>query len=383
MKNELSRREFLGNAAAGVGALALPGFAAAAEAKKPRHQILAARLDLGTRYEQVEPWIWDPDGRFFGPTTEIYLDSLDARVTRMAKLGFNVVLLDMREGLRLKTVGKAVPKGAVKPKELNEHIRAWKELGVRTVPLLNFATVHSSWMGHPSRMTSTRPYYAFCRDVLKEVYDVLEKPAFIHLGLEGESIPAINGVKARFTRPAIITRRKGKILWHDVNYLIEQVEKTGAHAWMSATGELEDFVKNVSKSVLVSPGYGGLNEHPGEALFEKVNRPALKKVVAYAENGYRIVPCMEGNSGWWYYGVQDPKKVFLDKQKAPPQLVGYVREHVDPSKLYGFATRPFVPAGQPGDDMYIRMCDALAKGLANPMTIPPEPEKAPEEEKKA
>ena len=360
----MNRREFISGVAAGVGSLTLPGLGAETAAKTPR-EIRAMYLRLGSLFRETAPW--DPDGRFYGPKTEIFWESLDKRVAKMAECGLNVVLLELMEGLRLKTVGKAVPDGAATPKELNAHIRAWKKLGVRTVPLVNFSIVHAGWMGFPSRMASSTPYQAFCRDVIAEVHEVLEKPPFIHVGFDGELPKGVLNWKAHDFRPSLLQCRQKEVLWKDVRTVLDAVEKTGAHAWMWSIADREGFVRNVPKTVFVSPVYTGNTWEPSHQNFDKENRPSLEKLLALAEDGYRLVPCGLLNTQEWFIGGRRPSTI--DRRKNPAVMIGYTRPRLAAPKLAGFVTRLEVAPGAPGDKVFCEGCECLRQAFENPTTV--------------
>jgi hypothetical protein len=78
-------------------------------------------------------------------------------------------------------------------------------------------------------MISSDIYYKVAADLIREVYEVFEKPEYIHLGMDEEDI---NMAKNR--EYAIC--RHGELYWHDLRYLVDAVADTGAKAaiWYDA-----------------------------------------------------------------------------------------------------------------------------------------------------
>ena len=55
-------------------------------------------------------------------------------------------------------------------------------------------TGHDAWMKQYSRMVSTPEYYSFCDDIINEVCETFDYPAYFHIGMDEEN-SALNCIK--------------------------------------------------------------------------------------------------------------------------------------------------------------------------------------------
>ena len=137
---------------------------------------------LGSLFDVTDPWA--ADCRYLGPRTEVDFDRLDDRMARLAAAGATAIVLDLAEGLVFRSMKGFKYPGAVTPRVLNEHIRKWGKLGLRTIPMLGFSAAHCEWMGEHSRMIGSSSYYDLCRDVIRETSEIFEKPSLINIGMD-------------------------------------------------------------------------------------------------------------------------------------------------------------------------------------------------------
>ena len=201
-------------------------------------------------------------------------------------------------------------------KKLDE-IRA---LGITPIPKLNFSCAHHTWLKQYRRMVSTPEYYTACSDVIREVCEVFGAPEYIHLGLDEET--AIN---QRFRESVII--RNHDLWWHDAYFLFKEAEKHGARPWIWSDRCWEhpdDFIKNMSKSVLQSNWFYGLFTDYPEGNPDKI---AIDTYELLDKNGFEQIPTC---SCWHYHGATNTF-----------QTLAYGKDKLSPELLKGYLTAPW------------------------------------------
>ena len=112
--------------------------------------------------------------------------------------------------------------------ELRRRVKQLHTLGYQTVPMLNFSAMHDEWLGLYERMISSAQYYTVCRDLVYEVSDLFDKPAYIHIGMNDENADHL------VIDSGFAACRYGNLLWHDVEFFCDCVRETGAQPWMWA-----------------------------------------------------------------------------------------------------------------------------------------------------
>ena len=309
--------------------------------------IWAMHLRLGSVYEPVNPT--DTDGRYLGDSTRVDWERADGRVRRMAAAGMNTLLLELGEAMEFSSLPKAHLRGQVKAAEINEHVRAWRKLGIETVPVVEFSAVHSEWMGEYSRMPATPPYREKCADVLREAYDVLEKPKYVHVGMADET-----GSYAH--RHLALFRRK-EVLWHDLKLFSDTLTKLGARPWMWGDvvwADQEGFKGNLPKEYLVSYRWM-VNVVAGGKIPEEEAK-WIETFDALESAGYDQVPTCS-TSAWYQRGVARSVETVLN----PPHVAQYVRTHVSAERLKGLCCFAYYLPDETGDKVQRQTCDIFGK----------------------
>ena len=100
-------------------------------------------------------------------------------------------------------------------------------------------------------MMSTEPYYKVCRDLIQEAYTLFDKPEYIHLGMDEED----DTFRLRNLR-GLVSMRRDKLFWHDLNFLCDCVRETGSTPaiWADHLHRFpEKFRENIAKDVLLIP----------------------------------------------------------------------------------------------------------------------------------
>lgn len=180
-------------------------------------------------------------------------ETWDEIIDFLPSQGFNTVVIDVGDGMQYEShpeisVAGAWPKDKMKNKL--DHIRS---LGMTPIPKLNFSAGHDGWLGIYSYMISTPEYYRVCSDLIREVAELFGNPALFHLGMDEETA----GNQAAY---GLVRVRQKDLLWRDMNYLFNLCDQVGARPWVwsdHCCRNREDFLKNMSRSVLQSNWYYG------------------------------------------------------------------------------------------------------------------------------
>lgn len=224
-------------------------------------------------------------------------------------------------------------------------VKNLKDKGITLIPALNFSACHHSWLGDYRRMMGLPEYYRVCRELIYEVYDLFDRPKYIHLGMDEEGDPQF------FHRFDLVAYRQGELLWHDLQFLCDCVRDKGAIPWI--WGDLcmehpKEFKERVKPgSVVLSPwNYRGLKpEHytpiaSDPKYVEKYSKEPYKSMnmtwveqdplcvrymnesVPAAQDGYDIVPCASICFGCEYN--QSDVVEYFSKNAPAEHLAGFM-----------------------------------------------------------
>ncbi len=154
---------------------------------------------------------------------ELYFDDemWDWILEEAPKYGFNQILLEVGDGIQYHSHPEISLQNAWSHRRVHKELARCREKGITVIPKLNFSAFHCNWLKQYSRMISSDIYYQVAADLIREVYEVFEHPAYIHLGMDEEDI---NLAKNR--EYAIC--RHGNLYWHDLRYLCDCVFDVGA-----------------------------------------------------------------------------------------------------------------------------------------------------------
>ncbi len=174
----------------------------------------------------------------------------DKYMVELKEAGNNALVLDIGDGVVFDSHPEIAVKGAWSRKELENEVKKLKEMGFKLIPKLNFSATHDTWMKEYSKMLSTQPYYDFCRDVIAEVCEIFE-PEYFHIGMDEE------GYEMQADYDYIVIRQ-ADTWWHDLYFLVDEVEKHGARAVMwsdYARHKPEEFIEKCPRSVVQAVWY--------------------------------------------------------------------------------------------------------------------------------
>lgn len=197
---------------------------------------------------------------------------------KLTDAGGNMIVIDLGEGVRYDSHPELAVEGSWTPAKLREELTKARAKGLEPIPKMNFSACHDAWLGVYSRQLSTAAYYAVCRDLIAEAIALFDHPRFFHLGMDEE-----DAGNQRHYEYAVI--RQYDLWWHDFNFLVEQVEKGGARAWIwpdYCWQHPDLFFARMPKSVLQS------NWYYGDSF--KDTETAVKTYRRLEEQGYDQVP---------------------------------------------------------------------------------------------
>ncbi len=271
----------------------------------------------------------------------------DYIVEESAKTGINTIVLDVGEGLEFSSHPELFVKGGWTRERMQKEIARCGELGIKIIPKLNFSAYHDQWLGEYEKMLSTSTYYQVCADLIREAYEIFQKPEYIHIGMDEEDENCFRGDKY----VDHINYRRGSLFFHDLRFLLDCVIKTGAKPWIWSDPlhyDPEAFLRCVSpKEVLISPWYyhafkeehyTPINSRP--QIIEHYKRPEYanmnlqfveedpinanwcKMTLPYMQHGYHYVPC-GGVSSHCDYNMDDLMEYYIENAPAD-QIVGYM-----------------------------------------------------------
>ena len=243
---------------------------------------------------------------------------------KMPKCGVNMVVLDVGEALVYPSHPELAVKGSWSAEKLHAEVERLRGLGIEPIPKLNFSACHDLWLGEYARMLSTPEYYCVCADVIRDVVDIFGKSRFFHFGFDEEAIGEQHGL-------LYAAARQGELLWHDLQWFLDQIGETGLRPWMWADSfwhQPEKFAERVPRGVLLSNWYYGRTFNERVSFERGYQKVRLAAYTALDQLGYEQVPCA---TNWVpdYYGTEKNLVNYT-------MTVEYCRRKLTPSRLKGF-----------------------------------------------
>lgn len=350
-----TRRDFitaLGSAAAAT-ALGAP--------KPPKRMIWAMYMQLGSNMWN-EPKPLDENGRFCGDRCWADDAAWDNRIAYAKEKGINLIVVELAEALHYPSHPElALPKvggvqGSRSPEWMNGRVRKCRDLGIEVIPQLNFSATHDAWLGFYSRMVSSPTYYRVTGDLIRDVYDIFEKPRYIGMGMDEEAPDFARG------KPHGVARM-GALLWHDISFFGEEISRLGSRPWMWSDLEWwypEDFARNVSKEILQT------NWYYGQCFDSKMYKAKKDMRWKYIESydrldaaGYDQIP---GPSNW--LEGRDKREGKTENRVNTDMTLEYCKSRLDPRRVLGYISLPWCGSTRGGDKMWFDACDQLVEARA-------------------
>ncbi len=263
----------------------------------------------------------------------------DWTLENAVKAGYNTIVLSVGNGIEFGSHPEIAAKTAWSRKRVREEIAKAGAMGLALIPEFNFSACHCDWLGKYARMISTEEYYHVCNDLIREIYEIFEHPAYIHLGMDEE-----DDEHARGNRRGLGIFRHGDLYWHDLRFLLDCVEATGATPWIwydPTVVSYERYMKTVDPSrIVLSPWYYDalkeenfvpFSEYPwdktpynGLDLQYIEDIPKLKEfrecIIPRMADGHRYIPC-----SWSYMKGNTAELAEYFKKDAPyDQILGHL-----------------------------------------------------------
>ena len=190
------------------------------------------------------------------PYTEcnnVDLDVWDSTVAFLGECKYNLVLIDVGDGIKYESHPEISAPDAWDKDFLKKKLDEMRALGIEPIPKLNFSTGHDTWLKEYRRMVSTSIYYRVCADLIREVCEVFGYPKLFHIGFDEE------GAQNQASNDMIVVRQKD-LWWHDLFFFAKECEKHGARPWMWSDymwWNEQTFLSNMPKSILQSNWFYG------------------------------------------------------------------------------------------------------------------------------
>lgn len=241
------------------------------------------------------------------------IKTFDKLVEFIAERKYNMLVLDIGDGVRLNSHPEIAAPDAWSIEYLKEKLAWIRSKGIEPIPKLNFSACHCVWQ-HEWRERMLLPEYPqFCRDIIKEVIEIFDHPRFFHLGMDEE-----NEANERYMSSVII-RNEGS-LWKHFDTIFDECRKNGARPWIFSDMywiRPEEFVRRMPKDVVQSNWhYGNFDYRPDHSSWKYIE-PYLK----FDEIGYDQIPTMSAYSHFWN---ADRGFRYLKERLNPEHLLGYI-----------------------------------------------------------
>ena len=251
---------------------------------------------------------------------DIDVEVWDKTVDFLAERGYNMILVDVGDGIRYESHPEISAPDAWDKDFLQKKLAEARALGLEVVPKLNFSCCHHTWLKQYRRMVSTPEYYRVVADLIREIGEVFGPTPYFHLGMDEENEP-----NQRYRE--LVHIRHDELWWHDLFYYFGEVEKLGLTPWVWADAcwdKGEGYLTRMPKSVLQSNWY-----------YERFNTysPTSRQgraIATYEElsaHGFRQVPCC---SCWDQAGSTNVM-----------QTLAFCRDRVDPASIAGYMVAPW------------------------------------------
>ena len=225
---------------------------------KSRSEIWAALLHMGTNMwcdQRVSSWdeIKAEEVDRVCQADHVRFDEQVWRslTDRMAKVGMNMVVIDLAEAIRYPSHPELAVKGSWEIDRFRKELSRLRAIGLEPIPKMNFSTAHDIWLKEYSRMVSTPEYYRVCADLIRDVAEIFDHPRFLHLGYDEETFRH----QGKYAYSVV---RQDDLWWHDFLWFAKETEKAGMRPWIWSDyvwHHRDIFYKRMPKSVLQSNWY--------------------------------------------------------------------------------------------------------------------------------
>lgn len=285
-------------------------------------------------------------------------DSVWTAVTNYAAgKGVNMIVVDLGEGLYYPSHPELAIEGTWSVEKMRSEIKRLNALGIEVIPKLNFSNTHNGWMKDYRHMVSSEPYYKMCSDVIADAMETFGNPRFFHIGFDEED-------EHHQKQLAYQCSRVNEVWFHDLLYIVGEVEKHGARAWMwSDYGWYHpEYFERCPKSVIQQNWYydecnGGFDPETNNTA----DKPRLSEFWTLEKYGYDQVPC-----GTQWVG-RGRREAGVNADDVIGKDVKLGREVISKEHLYGFMMALWDPCTTECVDNIKHGIDLFAEALAQPV----------------
>ena len=292
----------------------------------------------------AKKWMNTPLNEYFDEN--VWRDTVNAA----AEAGMNTIVLEVIDGVKYDSHPEISRPDAYSKDWMREQVKLCREKGIALIPKLNFSATHDMWLGEYARMLSTSVYYKVVKDLIEEVYELFDQPAYIHIGMDEET------VQYQAKRDFVVYRQ-GELYFHDLKYLSDCVHALGAMPWIWSSPLYdmpELFAKYIAPDeMIISPYYYNafLPAHytPIESRAEYITYYNEDKYAAMGlrfveedpylvnfrlhslpllERGYLYVPCAS---------------VFNRCDYNTRDIMEYYKKYARAEQILGYVTAPWCP----------------------------------------
>ena len=281
-------------------------------------------------------------------------------IKKCADTGINTIVIDVGDGVQYESHPEIVIDGAWSKEKVLAEVKKCREYGIELIPKLNFSTGHAYWMGEYRRMTSSTRYYNFCHNILREIYEMFDKPSYIHLGMDEENIITTACAED------VVIYRKNEVLIKDLKFLFDEVNSLGAKPWIwheplvHYTEIYEKFI-GPDEAVISPWWYWSYTEDEHFPIISDIDNHYYDKGIRYekdvpmrVEFMQKIVPLLE--KGYKY--IPTPSTFYCPETNTDDTLK-YFKENCPDEQIIGYMTAPWREIDGKYKDTYDLSLDLL------------------------
>jgi hypothetical protein len=310
--------------------------------------IIYANL-LHLSYNMWGDWDRPGAGKYWAAKPHLRFDEKlwNDLLTEMQKRHFNMVVIDVGDGIEFASHPEIAVKNAWSQDKLKAELKKCRDMGLEPIPKLNFSTCHDEWMGKYARMVSSPEYYKVCEDLIAETSKLFDKPRFFHLGMDEEE--AVHQVHFEYA-----AMRQHGLWFRDVKFLLEQVEKAGSRPWIWGDyvwNHKEIFYKEMPKHVVQSNWYRDPVRGPAKSVYGgkfDMDVECVRTFVEVDQAGYDQLPTV---SNW-----ETPENIY--------GTIRFCREHLSKEHLKGYILTPWRPTLEETRDRHMDAIEHFALAIA-------------------
>jgi hypothetical protein len=269
-------------------------------------------------------------------------------LVEMAKRKFNMVVIDLGDGVQYDSHPEIPVKGAWSPAKLRSELKKMRDMGLEPIPKMNFSACHDQWLGKYNRMVSTPEYYQVVSDLIAEGIDLFDKPRFFHLGMDEEEPQHQENFQ-------YVVCRRFDLWWKDILSLFDHVNAKGVRPWIWSDyvwNHTDEFYKRMPKTVMQSNWYRDPVRGPAKSVYGSnisMDVECCKTYVDLDKAGYDQIPTV---SNW-----ETPANI--------PNTINFCQQHCSKDHLKGYILTPWKPTLEEVRDRHMDAIEHMALALAD------------------